>query len=227
MRYLAVICMMAASLFGRAATAQVNSITAQIVKQTGSQITVQVVNQSSKPVAAFTVGIDATYADGKSFHNEESIQAKPIEPGAFYNFTYETTQAAHGDRLDVRVAPVMVLYTDQTHESVDAATYHRFADQFVAQAKALQIALKAVQQSLADGSSPQMSIEDALKQSRLATASPFPGVKRVVVGRPVPPDDKTLEDVLTDLQKVKSREDMASYAAKLQQRLQRSPVGGN
>lgn len=215
-------------LFAVPAVAQtpVVGITVHIVNQKQDTITYQVTNQSAKPVSAFTVGIDTAYADGQSFHSESSIQARPIQPGAFVTYTKELTNPAHGKVLNVSMTPVMVIYTDQSSEAVDQTTYHRFVDPLVGRRKALEVAQQAVQQSLANGSDPRPAIQDALKQSKLATTGPHPGVKRFVVGQPVPPDDTTLEQILADLQNVKTPADMAAYANKLQQQLQHTPIGG-
>jgi hypothetical protein len=200
--------------------AQVHGIGVQVVSQAQSGITYQVVNQGTKPLTAYTVGIDVTYADGHSFHSEESVREKPIAPGASYTHLMAYTRdAVHGEITDVRLAPLVAIYSDQTYEAVDSATYHRVADIEVSRTKAINVALKAIQQSLADGTDPRPAIEEALKESREATASPFPGVRHIVAGRPVQPDDQKLEQILADLHTINGNDAMAQYATKLRKEL--------
>jgi hypothetical protein len=209
------------------AAAQVKGITAQITKQTRSNVTCRVFNQSSKSVSAYAIGFDGVYADGKPYHTEYTMRAKPVEPGGFFDFDCSGA-GQQGTVSDIRLTPLLVVYTDQSFEAADAKTYDRIMYPWVAQRKAIQLALQIVQQSLADGSDPEPPIEDALKQSRLATASPNPGAKRIDLSRPTVPDDNTLEQILADLQKIKTHDGMEQYANELQDRLQKPLLpGGN
>lgn len=127
-------------LCGMFAAAEINGITVQIIDQTADHIVCRVTNQSSKPVAAYTVGIDAVFSSGQSSHSEQSIKTTPIPPGSFYDFKYyDVKQPQLGALVDVHVTPAMVIYTDQTYETVDKETYHRFVDQFVAEREAQQV----------------------------------------------------------------------------------------
>jgi hypothetical protein len=209
-----------ASLTCASALGQAKGVAVQVLNRDANQC--RLFNQSGKTISSFSIAIAVTYGDGATTQGGADRRV-PIQPGASLDFDCNITEPAHGNIVDVQLTPSLVIYADGTQEVTDAKTYKRVMWPWIAQREALQVALKAVQQSLSDGSDPKPAIEDALKQSR-----PHPGAKRVDLSKPIAPDDDTLQHVLADLQKVSTHDDLVKYAAKLQSRLQKPlNIGGS
>jgi hypothetical protein len=204
---------------------QVNGVVVQVHNQEANQC--RLFNQSGKTISSFSVGIAVAYSDGFTSHGGQDWRI-PVQPGAGFDFTCNLRNELHKNIADVQLTSSFVIYADGTQEVTDAKTYKRVMWPWIAQREAQQVTLKAIEQSLSAGSDPKPAIEDAIKQSRLATASPHPGTKRVDLSKPIAPDDDTLQHILADLQKVSTHDDLAKYAAKLQSRLQKPlNIGGN
>lgn len=212
------------SLLSVAGFAQIH-FTVQELNRTEQGFTYRVTNESPQPIRVFTVGIDITYADAQSFHSEQSIRIqKLIAPGASYEMAY-VGDSRHGQIAKVELRPLVAIYADKSHEAVDSATYHRIADVETANTKAIEVTVNAIKQALANPSdahpatAASATIEKAIADARTATASPWPGVRRIVVGQPVQPDEHRMQEALAQLQGITTRDELEKYLGKLQAEL--------
>jgi hypothetical protein len=196
----------------------------QELNRSEHEFTHRITNESTRPIRAYTVGIDITYADGRSDHSEQSIRLqKPIAPGASYEMPY-SGDIRRGQITKLELRPLVAIYADKSHEEVDAATYHRIADMEMAQIKACESAVNAIRRALADPSdqnpaaTASAAIHKDLVDSLAATAGPH-GIKRIVAGQPVQPDEYTMRESLAELDRITTREDLKKYFDKLQTEL--------
>ena len=126
-------------------------------RQTNTAV-IRVLNTSQRDIAAFSLSVDALYADGSKAHSEKMFDYGPLviaRNGALHPTEANEQVAAWtvipGNPLQkVEVRLVAIVYADRTADVRDEEAYQRIVDHRTQFARALQKSAEILANSLAD-----------------------------------------------------------------------------
>lgn len=148
-------------------------------RQTNTAL-IRVLNTSQKDIAAFSVSIDAVYADGKKVHSEKMFDYGPLvieRNGALHPNQVNEQAAAWtiipGNPLkEVEAQVVTIVYADRTADVRDEEAYQRIVDHRTQFARTLQKSAEILSNSLANTAAQHPAMNAASDMRSLLQQKP-------------------------------------------------------